>query len=222
MSRAADIVYNSIRERIISGALAPGEQLKEEDLARVCGVSRTPIREALRRLEADMLVDRTDTQRSFVAQWDERDLEDIYRFRAELEGHAAAQAARRMTPQALERLRAADGLVCDIINREPIDREALAQANRAFHDLVIELAASRVLARMIGVLSVHPLVLRVIRKADREQIERAQAGHMELLAAFQAGDPQWAEHAMQGHIRHALRVAQAADLFNCAESTQQG
>ena len=76
MSRASDRAYSSIRNMILSGELPAGTQLGEEALAEKCGVSRTPVREALRRLETDMLVARTDTQRSYVPEWSLDDVRD--------------------------------------------------------------------------------------------------------------------------------------------------
>jgi len=69
MSKAADQAYSHIRSAILNGELAPGSPLREENLAEVTGVSRTPVREALRRLEVEQLVQRTDSKRCFVADW---------------------------------------------------------------------------------------------------------------------------------------------------------
>ena len=78
MSRASDRAYETIRTRILSGDLPPGAQLVEEALAELCGVSRTPVRDALRRLEAELLVERSDTQRSFVSDWSLHDVADAF------------------------------------------------------------------------------------------------------------------------------------------------
>jgi DNA-binding transcriptional regulator YhcF (GntR family) len=104
VSRASDRAYEAIRSMILSGELPAGAQLAEEALAERCGVSRTPVREALRRLESDLLVTRTDTQRSFVADWSIDDVADAFELRAVLEGKAARRAAERMTDAALARI----------------------------------------------------------------------------------------------------------------------
>ena len=93
ISSAADKAYSGIRALILDGKLAPGEQLKEEELADRIGVSRTPIRDALRRLEAEFFIARSDSQRSFVAEQSVEDIDEIFTLRALLEGHAAARAA---------------------------------------------------------------------------------------------------------------------------------
>ena len=105
MSRASDRAYAGIRSMILSGELPAGAPLGEEALAERCGVSRTPVRDALRRLEAELLVKRNETQRSFVADWSLGDVADAFELRAMLEGHAARRAAERMDDATLQRLR---------------------------------------------------------------------------------------------------------------------
>lgn len=206
MSRAADIVYNEIRARILSGEIAPSTQLKEEDLAQMCGVSRTPIREALHRLEADMLILRTDTQRSFVRVWSHREIEEIFLLRALLEGHAAAQAAREITPAQLAQLREHDRAISAAIHADPIDYDAFVANNRLFHDLIIDVASSPRLAKLISSLVEQPILQRTARQYGREGMQRSHSGHEELIAAFAAHDERWAESVMQSHIRQALHA----------------
>ncbi len=111
MSRASDRAYDGIRGMIISGELAAGAPLGEEALAERCGVSRTPVREALRRLEGEMLVRRTESQRSFVADWSLDDIEDVFELRGILESRAARRAAERMDRNALQRLRVSNDAI---------------------------------------------------------------------------------------------------------------
>lgn len=206
MSRAADVVYNEIRARILSGEIAPSTQLKEEDLAQMCGVSRTPIREALRRLEADMLILRTDTQRSFVPVWSSDEIEEIFLLRALLEGHAAARAARLITEEQLAQLRLYDQAISSAIADEPIDYDGFVSNNRLFHELIIEVASSPRLARLVSLLVEQPILHRTARQYGREGMQRSHAGHEELIAAFAARDERWAELVMQSHIRQALHA----------------
>ena len=78
MSRASDRAYAEIRGLILSGEIAPGAQLKEEQLAELCGVSRTPVRDALRRLEADLYIVRSGSQRAFVADWSREEVDEMF------------------------------------------------------------------------------------------------------------------------------------------------
>ena len=94
MSLAADRAYERIRAGILSGEFAPASRLKEEELVRVCGVSRTPVREALGRLAAEDYVIVVRNQGAQVKTWSDEDMADLFDLRALLEGHAAARAAR--------------------------------------------------------------------------------------------------------------------------------
>src|SRR5215203_6092246 len=101
MARAAEAAYGIIREGILSGELARGQRLREEELALRAGVSRTPVREALRRLDAEGLVDFTPNRGARVTAWSERELEDVYEARALLESYGARLAATRVTAEEL-------------------------------------------------------------------------------------------------------------------------
>src|ERR687884_94343 len=93
-----------IREAIVDGRLAPGARLKEEELARELGISRTPIREALLILQAEGLVDAAPNRGATVRAHTAQDLDDLYQLRALLEGFAARRAAARLTAEQLEEL----------------------------------------------------------------------------------------------------------------------
>src|SRR5207247_11200915 len=95
-----------IREAIIEGRLAPGQRLKEEELARELGISRTPVREALLMLQAEGLVDAAPNRGAVVRSHDADDLEDLYQLRALLEGYAARRAAAHISETAVADLRA--------------------------------------------------------------------------------------------------------------------
>lgn len=207
MSRASDSAYETIRGRIASGALAPGAPLREEDLAEVCGVSRTPVREALRRLEAELFVRRDQGSRAFVADWTTDDVDEMFALRALLEAHAAARAAPRITPAELDDLRAVnDQLIAAIDAPGGPDITGFLAANRAFHDGVIAAAASPRLAAILAQLIEQPVVRRTARLYDRAQLGRSAAEHGELMAAFVRADSDWARAVMTGHIRRALHA----------------
>ncbi len=152
MSRASDLAYETIRAKILSGELAPMTQLKEEELAEMCGVSRTPIRDALRRLEADMLVRRTDTQRTFVPDWSPEEVEEIFTLRMLLESHAAGRAARFVTAEEIETLRSYTDLIRDAIEKPDFDSLTFVENNRLFHNLILSIAKSDRLAKIRGMI----------------------------------------------------------------------
>jgi DNA-binding GntR family transcriptional regulator len=108
---------------ILSGALAPGSQIREEQLAESCGVSRTPVRDALNRLESELLIRRSESQRSFVANWSIDDVEEAFILREMLEGLAARRAAERIGRdqlQKLQQLNAAIGRTVQTVHAESI------------------------------------------------------------------------------------------------------
>lgn len=229
MSRASDRAYHLIRGMILSGELAPGSQLGEEALAERCAVSRTPIRDALRRLEADLLIRRTGTQRSFVADWSLGDVEDAFTLRAMLESHAARRASERMDGGTLEALRALSAGIWRAIRQPTPDVAAFVEGNRQFHALVLEQAGSRRLAALLGTLIEQPVVSRTARQYSAEQLQRSNREHDELIAAFERRDGAWAESVMASHIRRAFHAyadahhgvapgSDQTDLKNCVQN----
>lgn len=206
MSRASDRAYGAIRNMILSGELSAGAQLGEEALAEMCGVSRTPVREALRRLEADMLVGRTDTQRTFVADWSIDDVADAFELRAMLEGRAARRAAERMTDVALARIRAANRSLAAAIQQPVPDVVGFLDANREFHAQILDVAGSRRLGALLGTLIEQPVVQRTARQYGREELRRSHDEHEELTAAFARRDGAWAEAIMTSHILRAYHA----------------
>ena len=97
MARAVDKAYEVIRNAVLQGEFGVGFRLKENELAESIGVSRTPIREALRRLNSEGLIDFKSNHRATVARWSEENVEDMFRLRALLEGFATGLAAERIS-----------------------------------------------------------------------------------------------------------------------------
>jgi len=213
MSRASDHAYRFIRAEILSGSLAPGEQVREEQLADVCGVSRTPVREALRRLEAERFVHRNDSQRTFVTNWSMDEVEESFALRGILEGRAAARAATRITAADIDQLDAHNRAIQKAIEADRFDLESFIGHNRAFHGIILEAAASHNLAQLLGRIVEQPIIARTARQYDRAQLVRSVAEHDEIILAFRRRDSAWAEAVMTAHIRrafHAFSDARAA------------
>ncbi|MFI6520308.1 GntR family transcriptional regulator [Spirillospora sp. NPDC050679] len=202
MPRAADTAYAELRRMILSGDAAAGSRLGEAELAEALGLSRTPVREALQRLNADGLVEVLPHRGARVVRWTAEDLEEIFELRGLLEPYAAARAARRGVPaEALAELSAC----CEAMEAAAAggDFGRLAELNDRFHGRVIALSGN---GRLPGLLTsvVHaPLVLGTFRRYDAAALARSMAHHRELVAALRAGDPEWAEAVMRSHIRSA-------------------
>lgn len=206
MSKAAEIAYRHIRGEILSGALEAGAPLREEALAAAAGVSRTPIREALRRLEAEHFVQRSDSQRSYVATLSADDIAEGFALRTMLESHAAARAAERVTAAQIEALEVHNSAIAEVVAAPVIDTTAFVAHNRAFHGIVLEAAASDRLTTMLGTIVEQPIVLRTARHYDRDAVEQSHTEHDQLIAAFRRGDADWARAVMAGHIRRAFHA----------------
>ncbi|MFN2099921.1 GntR family transcriptional regulator [Altererythrobacter sp. MF3-039] len=206
MAKASDKAYDLIRDMVLSGELAPGEQLSEEALAERCGVSRTPVRDALRRLESELLVRKTDSQRSFVADWSIDDVADAFELRAMLEGYAARRAAERMDSATLERLRSCNSAIYAAVRGSKPNVEEFLDRNREFHTIILETADSRRLASLLGTLIEQPVVWRTAQHYGREAFNRSHSEHEDLLSAFARKDGAWAQSVMEGHIHRAFHA----------------
>ena len=206
MSRAADHAYAEIRSLILSGDAAPGVQLKEEQLAEFCGVSRTPVRDALRRLEAELYVVRSGSQRAFVADWSRADVDEMFTLRGMLEAHAAARAASRFDEPALSRLRNCNAAIDHAVRGETPDVMTFLEGNREFHRIIVETAQSERLAGILTMLVEQPIVRRTAMRYGREQLMQSVNDHDELIQAFDARDTEWARSVMSSHIRRAFHV----------------
>lgn len=206
MSTATERATEAIRTKILTGELEPGARLREEDLAEAIGVSRTPVREALRRLDADGLVEFNANRGAQVASWSEHDIEEIFGLRAVLEGYGARLAATRITPEELAAARQDCAQMDQAASRTDLD--AVAALNQRFHQRVLAASGNSRLVDSLAKLVELPLVHRTFRRYDVEALARSLAHHHELLAALEARDATWAESVMRSHVL-AARAALA-------------
>lgn len=208
MSAAADHAYSVIRSRIFDGEFKSGDRLKESELSRVCNVSRTPVREALRKLEADGLVRISPNSGAIVAQWSESDIQDIYSVRVRLEVLAASLAAERRTDADLAKLQAcADEMKAASEAPGPHENDLeIARLNSDFHHLIIAAARSRALAAAASQVIEAPLMLRTFRRYEPQRLMRSVSDHLELVAAIRARDSALAGSLMGAHILSGLRT----------------
>jgi DNA-binding GntR family transcriptional regulator len=212
--RAVDRAYEELRNRIRSGSLPAGARLREENLAEQLGLSRTPVREALRRLQADGLVEVVAHRGAHVAAWTEHDLDEIFGLRALLEGRAARLAAERVNDAQAAALRATAEELSRVASRARPDLSLIRALNFEFHAGVLAAAASPRLVALLQGLVQGPLVQQTFRRYDPEALRRSAGHHLELVQALESRDGEWAEAVMQAHVRaglHALRERDERD-----------
>lgn len=210
MSRAAEKAYEKIRTFILQGDAAPGTQLTEEKLAEISGVSRTPVRDAVRRLENEMLLVRSASKRLSVADWTDGEIDEMFTLRAMLEAHAAERAAKRIDGDAINALRSINAELKRAIGLPSPDILTFLEANRRFHDLILKCARSPRLSKILPALVEQPVVRRTADQFSLAQLNQSAKDHDELIAAFEAGDENWARAVMTSHIRRAFHTFNAA------------
>jgi DNA-binding GntR family transcriptional regulator len=201
--------YTAVRDGIAEGRLSPGEWLREGAIAEGLGLSRTPVREALRVLAAEGLVELVHNRGARVVRWTAQDIEETYRLRALLEGEAASLAARRATPEQVAALEQ----TCEAHARSVADRlPAVDQAacNDAFHAAVLQAAGSPRLVGLHAIVTSAPLVARALSRYDDVDLQRSVLAHRDVLMAVQERDADLAAAAMRAHILAARHVAQRA------------
>jgi len=204
MSRASDTAYKKIRSFILYGEARPGMQLTEERLCEIAGVSRTPVRDAVQRLQNEMLLVRSASNRLSVADWSDDEIDEMFALRAMLECHAAERAAQRMDASGLGRLREVNEELSRAVQRAKPDIATFLIANRQFHDLILEYAQSPRLSKLLPALVEQPVVRRTANQYSGDDLAQSAKDHDELIAAFAARDPDWAGAVMTSHIRRAF------------------
>ena len=206
-SGSADRVYDTLRQGILDGTYAPGARLGEADLADSLGVSRTPVREALRRLGSEGLLATLPNKGARVRTWTAGELGDIFDLRALLEGHAAARAATRVTDADIgfmnvlvTRMEAAteEGVTPDI--------DLITELNGAFHGAIVTVSGNSLLPELMNSLIHVPIVSHTYRLYSPARMRQSMRQHRELLDAVTAGDPAWAEAVMRVHVLSARPV----------------
>jgi DNA-binding GntR family transcriptional regulator len=214
-SPLVDRLAGEIQARVLSGATPVGTRLRQEALADEFGVSRTPIREALRQLQATGLVELLPNRGAVVRGPSEREIREAYEIRAELEGLAAELAAERISDRDLRRLQEAQQLFQDAVKtliarrarrREPWKDESLwVKANDLFHQAILDASANARLADTIA--DLHRSFPRNLTWAALSQssrlLEENVEQHEAILDAIERRDPAEARRSMVEHVRSA-------------------
>jgi len=195
-------VATRLRHLILSRELRPGERLVQSELAEQLGVSRTPIREALHRLESDGLVKLSRHKGASVADLSISELEDIYSIRIAIEGYGAYIAAQSISDEDLERLEAMVRRMREVF--EQGDRLRLLEVNRNFYAVLYAIAdRPRLYELIMKHLDLAELYRRMAFAMD-SYFHNTIADHEALLGVFHRHDPEEAERLTQSQLRQTL------------------
>jgi DNA-binding GntR family transcriptional regulator len=205
---ASERAYTALLTRISAGELSAGERLFEQSLARAIGVSRTPVRDALKRLAAEGMVDIHPNRGAQVVSFTPEDVAALYAMRAEFEPIAARLSVPLLSDDDVARLaRLASQMEAIVEDRQ--DPGGLTSLNNAFHAVFVDGSGNRHLAIALQALFRPAVVTRTFRRYDERALRRSMQHHAELVEAAQARDGEWAEAVMRAHIlsaRHATRT----------------
>lgn len=205
-------VFNRIREDILSGKYKRNEELKENTIANELGVSRTPVREALRQLELEGLVNLIPNKGAHVTGITSKDIQDIYSIRSYLEGLCARWACENITKEQTEELE--EIIYLSEFHAKKAHHEQLLELDNRFHEIIYEASSSKMLEHVLT--DFHHYVKRV-RKVTLSSMTRAiesNQEHMAILEAIKQHDADKAEELAKEHIRNTIQNISNQGLEN--------
>jgi DNA-binding GntR family transcriptional regulator len=202
----ASDVHRLLRDRIITLEVKPGTRLVEDEISREIAVGRTPVREALLRLEGEGLVSRL--RRGWIIEAIEpANARFIFEARICVESYATRVAAERLDQKKIRRLH-------DLVDRmdrlDEITRAELNRLDRSFHETIVAMAGNPMFVEMHERTQFHYWNLRLPIFFNREQTQRANTQHREILAALEQGDSDHAERLAREHIETTYTIVQQA------------
>lgn len=209
-----EIVFESLREAIINGHLEPGERMMEIQLADEMGVSRTPVREAIRKLELEGFVVMIPRKGAYVAGISLKDIADVFEIRAALESLAAALAAERITEEELEALERSLVKVGECT--EANDLEALITVDTDFHDILYKASRNERLVQIVSNLREQIQRFRMTSLSQPGRMKDALEEHRKLVEALSERNIELARTLAREHIEYAensmLEVIRTTDI----------
>lgn len=193
-----DVVFNTLRQAILTGEFLPGERLMEVSLANRLGVSRTPVREAIRKLELEGLVVMVPRRGAQVASITISDLKDVLEVRCELEEFAAKLACERITELEKTTLKEATEAFENAIKKK--DLKLIAEMDVKFHDVIFDATKNRRLLQMVNNLREQMYRYRIEYIKDFDYHETLVNEHRKIMESIISGDIDTAKATMREHI----------------------
>lgn len=199
-----EMIYDTIRAAIFSGELKPGDRLREEELASRMQVSRTPIREALRKLEAEGLIKHLPRKGAVVREFTQHEVMELYSIRIALEALAISQVVRNITAREIEDLR---GMLLEMRRFTDLgDSPALFIVTRKFNMLMLGACRMPLLIKLISNYQEYLERVRTRTMESQTRKEAAQRDHEEIFAAVAAANAEAAEQAVKRHLMGAMQA----------------
>lgn len=195
-----DVVFDTLRQAILTGELKPGERLMEIHLANRLGVSRTPIREAIRKLELEGLVTMIPRRGAEVAQITEKSMNDVLEVRRAMDALCAELACERISPEELESLGKACAHFEETVGARNLNLKEIAQADVEFHDIIVRATGNRRLIQLIQNLSEQMYRYRLEYIKDESQHGRLMQEHRIIYESIVKKDKETASQAAKLHI----------------------
>lgn len=193
-----DVVFNTLRQAILTGELKPGERLMEIHLANRLGVSRTPIREAIRKLELEGLVTMIPRRGAEVSQITEKSMSDVLEVRRALDALCVELACDRITEEELEQLKQACARFEQAVKTK--DTKKIAQADVALHDIIVQATGNKRLVQLVNNLSEQMYRYRFEYIKDFSQHERLVEEHRIIYESIVKKDKETASKEAKLHI----------------------
>lgn len=220
MSQSSVRAYQDLRAAILSGAYPAGERLREERLASSLGFSRTPVREALRRLATDGLVRLEPNRGAEVVGWSESDLEEIFELRVLLEGRAVRRAAEHGTVNLEDMRERCTAMEAHVDAPDEHSYDEITRLNLEFHRAVHQGTGDRLLPELLARVIDVPMVRHTFHEYTRAELRRSFSQHREIVEAIAVGDGEWAQAVMHAHIRAARAALRSG--AGPAETEEEG
>ena len=193
-----EIVYEELKRQIMVGEIAPGTRMMEVELAEEMGVSRTPVREAIRKLEKEGLVTIEPRRGAYASDISAKDMVDILEVRQDLEGMAAGIAAQKITDEGRIELENIARKYKDSVDREDI--EEIIKNDEAFHKYIVSLSGNKTLIKMVSQVQELALRFRYIYYEDFSRFKNQPSEHQAIVDAIAGGDVAGARKYAEEHL----------------------
>lgn len=197
-------IAESIKAAIIKGKFKPGEKISEGDLAESMGISRTPLREAFRKLENEGFIEIIPRKGAIVTEIDAREAYHLYEIKSTLEGLAARLAAANMKEKDLEKLKKVNDELKELIDQN--DLEAFYKAHTRFHEGFVKLSGNKRLMQIISNLNDHFKRFGIVSLTLPGQYEKATKQHEEIIDAFRQGNETLVEERVKKNVMTGGKV----------------